>query len=718
MKERILSLLSQRSEESASISELLQGLKLPQCRKRELLRSLQELEREKRVARIRGNQHVLVRNGDTHAITGRIQITRSGRGFLKPDDCSIAEIAVPAGLTGTAFHNDRVVVELEGKSSRRSGRVIEVLERRSRQIVGTFRKGRSRFHVVPDDPRLPPQIVVRRAHNICQRVRSGDKVVVRLSRWDAASERPRGEVVEVLGPPTAEGVDMLGVIRQYELPQNFPPGVLREVRSFGTEVSDREMVGRNDCRSHPVITIDPEDAKDFDDAFSLEWTSRGRWKLRVHIADVSHYVKPGTALDAEARRRGNSTYLVDRVIPMLPEELSNELCSLKPRVDRLTKCVEFLITDDGKVVESCCYPAVIHSRRRFTYEEAMKVLDGSPSNGLEKMLHDARLLAGKVRRRRFRNGSLDLDFPENKIRLDERGRVERIEHCENDASHQLIEEFMLLANEAVAKELKRLKRPAVHRVHQHPDPKRLREYRAEVLKRNVECGNLEKPAEVRKLLRRLGELPIGPALKIGFLKSLTRAGYSVDPAGHYGLAKADYAHFTSPIRRYADLLVHRSLFSKKGWAAKSLGEIAEHISATERNSADAERDSRSVKLQAFLEEQIREGKRHRYAAIVTEIREFGLFVDVTDLGMGGLIPFSTLEEDHFTVEGEGSLARGRRNGRIIRLGDRVEVEVARVDTSKKQVDFRFPVRGRQRPSSKRGRGRRGHSRRRKPAAAG
>ena len=629
----------------------------------------------------------------------------------------MAEIAIPAASTGTAFHDDLVRVQLVGEAGRQSGKVSEVLERRRQQIVGTFSKDKGRYYVRPDDPRLPRAFSACLSRSTKQPVRAGDKVIIANLRWDNPAARPSGKVVEVLGQPHEEGVDMLGVIRQYDLPMEFPSRVLREVRRLGSEVTDRDLKGRTDCRSHPVITIDPADAKDFDDAFSLERASGGRWKLRVHIADVSHYVKPGSAIDVEARERGNSTYLVDRVIPMLPEALSNELCSLKPRVDRLTKCVEFLLSDDGRVIESRFYPAVIHSRRRFTYEGAMKVIDGSPANDLEEMLHEARRLAEQIRQRRFRQGSLDLDFPESKIRLDGRGRVKRIEQCENDASHQLIEEFMLLANEAVAKELKRLNKPAVHRVHEHPDPRRLREYRAEVLKRNVACGNLEKAAEVKKLLHRLGETPIGSALRIGFLKSLRRACYSVEPVGHYGLAKADYTHFTSPIRRYADLLVHRGLFSKKGECERSLSEISEHISSTERNSADAERDSRSVKLHAFLQGQIRTGNRQRYPALVTEIRQFGLFVDVADLGMSGVVPFSALSEDHFEMEGQGTLARGRRNGRVILFGDRVEIEVASVNPAKKQVDFRFPTKDRMRSKSKRRQGKRGPRQRRKSAVA-
>jgi ribonuclease R len=401
-------------------------------------------------------------------------------------------------------------------------------------------------------------------------------------------------------------------------------------------------------------------------------------------------VKPGTALDVEARKRGNSTYLVDRVIPMLPEALSNELCSLKPNVDRLTKCVEFLISNDGRVLNTKFYPAVIHSQRRFTYGEVLEILERKPtSDPIEQMLHQAHELVQRIRRLRFKAGSLDLDFPETKIRLDERGNILRIEKTVNDVSHQLIEECMLLANEAVAGRLMSQHTPAVYRVHEEPDDRRLQEYRQEVLSQNIPCGNLSQPTEVQKLLSRLGTLPIGPALKIGFLKSLMRARYAVEPLGHYGLAKKKYTHFTSPIRRYADLVVHRALFDKNSPGTSALKETAEHISVTERNSADAERDSKDVKLFAFLKAQLASGHPEHYPALVTDVRNFGFFVDVSGLAMSGLVPLSTIEDDFYVFDVARNNLVGRRTRRVIRLGDPVTVQVAKVDSFKKQVDFRL-----------------------------
>jgi ribonuclease R len=355
MQERVLKLLGRRDYAPADAPQLLKALQLPPGQAQRLRRELEELERRGEVARIKGNRYVIPREADL--VPGRIQITRQGRGFLLPDDPGLGEIAIRSADTGTAMHDDRVLVRRDvrplGMRSKddpaHTGVVVRVLERRRTQIVGTLKRDRQFLRVVPDDPRMAHDILVPPARDVGRTARDGDKVVVALGKWDSPQASPQGTITEVLGPPTAEGVDMLSVLRQYDLPLKFPRKVLQEVRHFGAEVTPRDLRGRKDCRKAPVVTIDPADAKDFDDAFSLEGSDQKRWRLCVHIADVSHYVKPGSALDDEARKRGNSTYLVDRVIPMLPEALSNELCSLKPDVERLTKCVEFLIADDGSV---------------------------------------------------------------------------------------------------------------------------------------------------------------------------------------------------------------------------------------------------------------------------------------------------------------------------------------------------------------------------------
>ncbi len=660
-----------------------------------MLRVLRALEQSGRIARTKENRYIQSREADL--IPGRIQINRQGKGFLQPDDAGSKEIMIPQNATSTALHGDRVLVRRDARprglrpegAPQETGSVIRILERRRTQIVGTLQRGRQFLYVIPDDPRMPHDVYVPPPRDVGRPANVGDKVVVELQEWKSRHTNPEGEIIEVLGPPDEDGVDMLSVLRQYQLPLHFPKNVLAEARAIGTSVGPQELAGREDCRRLQVVTIDPDDAKDFDDAICLQQVSHDQWKLWVHIADVSHYVKLGTALDVEARARGNSTYLVDRVIPMLPEALSNELCSLKPNLDRLTKCVEFLVSNDGRVLNTKFYSAAIHSQRRFTYKEVFSILQRPPNNPIERMLHDAHELAQRIRRLRFKAGSLALDFPETKIRLDEHGRVLRIEKVENDVSHQLIEEYMLLANEAVATRLMSQNQKAIYRVHEQPDERRLNEYREDVLSHHVPCGNLTRRAEVQKLLQKLDTIPIGAALKIGFLRSLRRARYAVETLGHYGLAKTRYTHFTSPIRRYADLVAHRALFQKSHGPAHSLKETAEHISDTERNSADAERDSKDVKMYAFLKAQLQSAKPPAYPALVIDLRNFGFFVDVPGLAMSGLVHLSSVTDDFYEFDQARGQLTGRRNRRVIRMGDKVQVQIAKVDGFKKQVDFRL-----------------------------
>ena len=694
MRDQIIRLLEQKNYVPLSAENLMRHLCVTPEHEPEFNRTLRKLERDGEIARIKGARYI--RPSEADLIPGRIRMNRSGRGFLQPDDPALKEISISESSTGTALHEDRVLVrrEVRRKNFREgdteNGVVVRILERRRTQIVGTLQQSRQFLYVIPDDPRIPHDVYVTPPRDVGRPARTGDKVVVELREWESRHSNPEGEIVEVLGAPDEEGVDMLSVLRQYDLPLHFPKAVLHEAHAIGSTVHSRDLADRLDCRAHNVITIDPDDAKDFDDAICLERVSSEQWRLWVHIADVSHYVKPGTALDTEARKRGNSTYLVDRVIPMLPEALSNELCSLKPNVDRLTKCVEFLISHDGRVLNTKFHSAVIHSQRRFTYGQVLEILQHAPDDDpIERMLHQAHELAQKIRRHRFKNGSLDLDFPETKIRLDAQGKVLRIEKNENDVSHQLIEEYMLLANEAVAGRLMSQRQKAIYRVHEEPDERRLNEFREDVLSHQIPCGNLTRRPEVSRLLQKLDTIPIGAALKIGFLRSLMRARYAVEPLGHYGLAKARYTHFTSPIRRYADLVVHRALFEKNQGLAQSLEETAGHVSDTERNSADAERDSKDVKMYAFLKAQLRMAKPPVYSALVTDVRNFGFFVDVPGLATSGLVHCSSLADDFYEFDEARGQLTGRRNRRVIRLGDEVRVQIAGVDSFKKQVDFRL-----------------------------
>ena len=704
MEEALLKLLGRKTYVPLNVPELLNALHLEPRQQQALGAVLQGVEKSGKVARIKGNRFVLA--GDADLVPGVIRITRQGRGFLQPDDAGQPEIHVAASETSTALDTDHVLVRrdvavrLAGKPTDEpsTGSVVRILERRRSQIVGTLRQGERFLYVIPDDPRIPHDVYVPPPRDVGRKPVDGDKVVVRLLEWESRHTNPEGEIVEVLGQPDEEGVDMLSVLRQYQLATHFPKELLLAADEVGRRTPEMEIAEgtqkhRVDCRTQDTITIDPDDAKDFDDAICIVPTEDGGWRAWVHIADVSHYVRPGSSLDQEAQKRGNSTYLVDRVIPMLPEALSNELCSLKPDVDRFTKCAELFVAKDGSVQRARFYPAIIRSKRRYTYKSALQALQAPPKDRIDKMLHAANKMTQIVRSRRFKNGSLELDFPESKIRLDDAGKVLRIDRLENDISHQLVEELMLLANEAVATRLLELRRPTLHRVHEPPDERRLQEFRNEVVARGVPCGNLNKRPEVQKLLRRLKDTPIGPALRIGFLKSLMRARYALEPLGHYGLCKEKYSHFTSPIRRYADLVVHRGLFERNAPPPHDLKKVAEHISGTERNSSDAERASRDVKLFAFLKGQLKSGTPQVYDALVFDIRNFGFFIDVQELGMGGLVHLSSLRDDFYIFDEKRGVLVGRRNRRRIQLGDLVKVSVFKVDTFKKQVDFQLVTDG-------------------------
>jgi ribonuclease R len=394
---------------------------------------------------------------------------------------------------------------------------------------------------------------------------------------------------------TAPGVDILAIIRKHQLPTEFPSAVLTQAAGFAGTVCEEDLYGREDLRDRFVLSIDPDDARDFDDAIEVQRSSSG-WDVAIHIADVSHYVKPHSALDREAYHRGNSVYLVDRVIPMLPENLSNGLCSLRPNEDRLAFSVFASINRSGIIKNVRFARTIIRSKARLTYREALQILEQSPRDLLGERIHTAWECSSLLRQLRFQHGSLELDMPEVKVRLDREGKVQRLELVENDISHQLIEELMLLANELVARHLKLAKQPLLYRVHEKPDTEKLNEFRELVGTYQVAVGDLTHRRELQKFLHNLQGKPYEHALKIGLLKSLKRARYSPDPLGHYGLQKKDYAHFTSPIRRYADLVVHRALARQlssnvRGPSSKNLMTVGDHISTTERTAADAEKAS-------------------------------------------------------------------------------------------------------------------------------
>jgi len=667
-----------------------------------LNQALRELERAGEIARIRKNRYVLPAEADLAA--GKLSIHQAGYGFLTPEKPGEPDIFIAAENTGTAMHGDRVVARISQDApydrirGRREGRVIRILERAHDTIVGTLQHSRNFYYVVPDDPRLVHNVYVSSKQATAA---AGDKVVVRLESWESRHVNPEGEIIEVLGSASAPGVDMLSIIRKYHLPTEFPRDVLEHADRISEKIDARQLEGREDLRKEFTVTIDPDDARDFDDAIHVEKIEDGGWRLGVHIADVAAYVEPESVLDREARRRGNSVYLPDRVIPMLPERLSNGVCSLNPGVDRLTHSVFIHFDRNGTAKGARFGRSVIHSAHRLTYKQAYAIIKSPPRDRVSERLHVAWELASLLRKKRFAHGSLDLDFPEVKVWLDEIGKPVRLERVENDESHQLIEEFMLAANEAVARELKNRAVPAIYRIHEDPDPEKLAEYREFVLSFGYQIGDLTHRAEVQRLVASIRGKPEEQALKIGLLKSLKRARYFPQPLGHYGLAKGNYLHFTSPIRRYADLVVHRALGmadtprrSSKVFAAaqfnpdmSQVASIAEHVSTTERIAAEAEIESVRMKKLEFFQRQLDERNPQIFRAAIVDVRNYGLSVELPDALVTGLVHVSSLSDDFYLFEPARRQLIGRRARKRFSIGDEVRVFVVRVDAFKRQVDF-------------------------------
>ena len=707
IREKLLALVRAPDYRPRDRDEIARALGLQGRDRVEVRKTLHELEHAGEIVRIRKNRYVLPSEADL--VTGKLSIHQAGYGFLVPEKAGEPDIFIAAENTGTAMNGDRVVARIsrdvpprrakvragQAAQHRSEGRVIRILERARDTIVGTLQQSRNFYYVVPDDPRLVHDVYVQvppRA-KLPKTPMRDDKVVVRLEAWESRHVNPEGEIIEVLGAATAPGIDMLSIIRKYDLPTAFPKSVLDEANRIPQSAEQKLIQGREDLRDQFIVTTDPDDARDFDDAINVEKIDHtGGWRLGVHIADVSAYVTPESALDREARRRGNSVYLPDRVIPMLPERLSNGVCSLNPGVDRLTHSVFIEFDKSGRAKNARFAKSVIRSAKRLTYKEAYAILQGKPNGELSRRLHTAWELASLLRRKRFEHGSLDLDFPEVKVHVDANGKPTRLERVENDQSHQLIEEFMLAANEAVARELRHRSIATIYRVHEDPDPEKLGEYREFILSFGYKVGDLSHRKEVQRFLASISGKPEEQALKIGLLKSLKRARYAAQPLGHYGLAKANYLHFTSPIRRYADLVVHRTL-AEHNLLRRSkidIGQIeslADHISDTERNAAEAEIESVRLKKLQFFEQQLKERNPEVFRAAIMDVRNYGLVVELPDALVTGVVHVSTLSDDFYRFDAAHRRLVGRRTNRRFSVGDEIRVFVARVDTFKRQIDF-------------------------------
>ena len=706
-------------------SEISRDLSLSTHDRPLLRQELAALTREGKIVEGKKGRYELPKAGKAggNLLRGTIRFLPRGHAWFYPDlvdpdnqatgiDLKThSRLHIPRRETGTALEGDRVLVSFHlprqanwrRGSARPSdeepdarGKVEKVLERRSGRVVGIYKKKGKFGWVETEDPAMDGQIDLSGDTTAAP----GQLVVVELEQWDK-QQNPRGRVLEVLGWPGDAGVDIVAVIHRQGLRTSFPEDVIAETRAVQEEVDAKEIARREDWRDRLVITIDPADAKDHDDAIWVERNKNG-WTVAVHIADVSHYVKPRTALDKEASERGNSTYLVDRVLPMLPPELSNGICSLKPHVNRLTKCAVIEVSTHGKVLKKHFCDAVINSQAKLSYEQAQAILDGKPApknspKGLEEMVREAWKMASVLRKKRFADGALDLEMPEIRVKLDDQGRAVEVHQVEHTASHQLIEECMLLANETVAHQLKIRNKPTIYRIHEDPDFARLADYSEAAKAHGYKPGDLSNRAHIQALLDSAKGRPDEHLIKLGLLKSLKRAAYSADPLGHYGLAKGDYCHFTSPIRRYADLIVHRSLQAfltnppkqlDKVPGQVELAEFARHISDTERTSAEAESETKQIKMLEYLDFCTKQDPPPVFEGVITDVRMMGLMVEATDLGARGVIKREDLPRGDWRFE-QSQMRWISRAGLQFQLGQRIRMQVARIDFQAKFVDFRI-----------------------------
>ena len=697
-KTRLLEILEERENRPISSPEISSLMQLRSKEKKTLPRWLQRLVAEGVIVRIRHGRYAIGDPADL--VTGTISITRAGDGWIGSREGG-PDLFVPSRRLRTALPGDTVVARRDTRKTRDDGKatgeVVRVVERGREQIVGTLKTTGKFFYVVPLDPAYTHDIYVPDAHGAVP----DDRVVVHLTGWENRHLNPEAEIMEVLGPVKDPSLDTIAVIRHHELRDTFSPAVLEEAEAA---VALAETPGeREDLRDRCVVTIDPVDARDFDDALSLERDGDGQRVLGVHIADVAHFVRPGGELDAEARRRGNSVYLADKVLPMLPETLSNGICSLRPDEDRLAFSVFLTIDNNGEVVRARTAKSLIRSSMRLTYRQALAVLEGEGEAaegagdpmavpaGIRRLLTDLHELAGQFRKARFAGGALDLDMPELEIVLGDDGMMTGYHLVSNDVSHQLVEECMLAANEAVARELSDKRVRAIARLHEAPDADRLAEVAEGLRDVGFHPGNLAVRRNLVKFLQGLSGHPLADYARTAVLRSMKRACYSSTGTGHFGLAKERYTHFTSPIRRYPDLVVHRLLFAmlqgdgSNGYDRSELKSIAFGCTATEATADDAERSLMEIKKYRYLERQIETGDLDVYEAVVSRITNFGMFIEVPELMLRGLVHISAISESFVRHDrGNDTLRAGKESYGI---GTSLRVSVAKVDMESRKLDF-------------------------------
>ena len=701
-RDDILRLIKDKVHHPASARELAQLLRVPRDERNNFKRQLKSLVTDGQLLQIRGNRFGVAEKMDV--VVGRLQTNPGGFGFVVPEHAEPGErkdIFIAPPNLAEAMHGDRVVARVERQTERGlEGRIIRILQRSQETVVGRFEADDSGLgYVVPFDRRILTDIHVPSGQS--SSAEPGEMVLVEITRWPTASRGPIGQVREVLGRIDEPGVDTQIIIRKHGIPDSHSEESVEEAKRLGGVVKERDIRGRTDFRPVTTVTIDGEHARDFDDAITIERLANGNYWLGVHIADVSHYVKEGSALDEEGYERGTSVYFPERAVHMFPSELATGLCSLNPHLDRLVQSCLMEVDRRGNVVRYEMHDGVINSDARMTYTAVNAILSDRDPDALAEhavlvpMFELMHQLFEILNARRRRRGAIDFDLPETEVVLSEFGEIEAIIPSERNVAHRLIEEFMLLANETVAAHLVAPAAPALHRVHEAPDVKKVMDFEEFISTLGYSLaahGHAVRPKHFQKLIDRMRGTPEERPIAALMLRTMQKARYDAAPLGHFGLAAEHYTHFTSPIRRYPDLVVHRMLrASRHGDIADArreelddeLPEIARHTSEMERRADEAERELLQWKKVRFMADKVGD----EYHGYITGVAPFGLFVELIEHYVEGLVHISSMADDYYRFVEQQHTLRGENTKRVYRLGDKVLVQVVRVDMERRQVDL-------------------------------
>jgi len=699
-REQVVNKIRERSHHPATARELVQLLRIPREQRSTFRRLLKQLVADGELLQIRGNRFGLADRMDV--VVGRLQMHPAGYGFVVPDDeTADRDLFIAPTNIKEALHGDRVVARLEHqRGDRAEGRIIRILQRANSTLVGRFEIDDSGLgYVVPFDRRVLADVQIPRGES--RAAESGQMVVTELTRWPTATRPPAGRVIEVLGGLEDPGVDTRIIIRKHGLADEHGEEAVTEARRLGAAVRPRDVTGRTDFRHVTTVTIDGEHARDFDDAITIERLPNGHYWLGVHIADVSHYVEEGSALDAEAYERGTSVYFPERALHMFPADLATGLCSLNPHVDRLVQSCVMEVSRSGEVVRAEFHDGVINSDARMTYTAVDAILtkhDRTVTAEYSTLVPTFRLmheLFEILNGRRRRRGSIDFDLPEAEVLMDESGAIADIVAARRNVAHRIIEEFMLLANETVADYLDAEGGPGLYRVHEPPDPMKVAQFGEFIAGFGLSLGaplNALRPRHFQKLVERIQGTPVEKPVAFLMLKTMQKARYAPENLGHFGLAAASYTHFTSPIRRYPDLVVHRLLRARRHGRLddarreeieEDLPEIARHTSERERRADDAERELLAWRKVRFMADKVGD----EFDGYVTGVATFGVFVELVDHFVEGLVHISTMADDYYRFIEASHTLRGENTEKVYRLGDKVRVQVIRVDLERRQIDL-------------------------------